>query len=304
MIAARLARALLAGAMLLTATGIDAQPRQNTAQQTGPYTVTGMVLKVDVERATFVVSHDAIPGLMPAMTMSFDVPGKGALAGIEPGASVSFTLTIDERGGRASGVRTVRYESAEQDPVTARRLRLLRQITGGTVTPPVAIGRIVPDFTLTSQVRRSLSLAQLRGKVVVLNFIYTSCALPQFCLRITNHFGVLQRRFRSELGRELVLLTVTFDPARDTPERLAEYASQWDADPAAWHFLTGPAGDIRRVAGMFGVDFFPDEGLMSHSLHTAIIDRSGALVANIEGNQFTAAQLGDLVETTVRRQSR
>jgi len=49
------------------------------------------------------------------------------------------------------------------------------------------------------------------------------------------------------------------------------------------------------------VDFFPDEGLMNHSIRTAVIDRQGTLVANIEGNQYSAAQLGDLVETTLRR---
>jgi hypothetical protein len=54
---------------------------------------------------------------------------------------------------------------------------------------------------------------------------------------------------------------------------------------------------------MFGMDYFPDEGLMNHSLHTAIIDRQGKLVANIEGNQFTADQLGDLVRTVLSRRS-
>jgi protein SCO1/2 len=159
----------------------------------------------------------------------------------------------------------------------------------------------VPDFTLIDQTRRQVRLSQFRGKVVALNFIYTSCALPQFCFRAANHFGVVQRRFRREAGREVVFLTITFDPARDTPEKLAEYAAQWNADPDVWHFLTGGASDVRRVCNLFGVDFFPDEGLMNHSIRTAIIDRQGRLVANIEGNHYTAAQLGDLVGTTLRR---
>ena len=82
----------------------------------------------------------------------------------------------------------------------------------------------MPDFTLTDQARSRVTLSQFRGKVVAINFIYTSCALPQFCYRMANHFGVLQKRFQERIGRDLVLLTVTFDPARDTPERLAEYA--------------------------------------------------------------------------------
>jgi protein SCO1/2 len=147
--------------------------------------------------------------------------------------------------------------------------------------------------------RHSIKLSQFSGKVVALNFIYTSCALPSFCYRTSNNFGVLQKRFRERLGHDLVLLTVTFDPERDQPEVLAHYARTWKADPATWHFLTGPVPDVRRVSDMFGMDFFPDEGLMNHSLHTAVIDRERKLVANIEGNQYSAEQLGDLVQTVL-----
>jgi hypothetical protein len=111
--------------------------------------------------------------------------------------------------------------------------------------------------------------------------------------------GAIDHLHAHSLGRDLVLLTVTFDPQRDQPEALAHYADNWKADPATWHFLTGPNPDVHRVTNMFGMDFFPDEGLMNHSLHTAVIDRSGKLVANIEGNQFTADQLADLVKTVL-----
>jgi len=58
---------------------------------------------------------------------------------------------------------------------------------------------------------------------------------------------------------------------------------------------------VERVTSIFGLDYFPEEGLMNHSLHTAIIDRHGKLVANIEGNQFTAEQLADLVNSVMSR---
>jgi protein SCO1/2 len=163
------------------------------------------------------------------------------------------------------------------------------------------VNQAVPDFTLTDQTHTRISLSQFRGKIVVMNFIYTSCALPQFCYRMTNHFSGLQNRFKGRDGRDLVLLSVTFDPARDTPERLAEYASQWKADGARWHFLTGPSDEIRRVADAFGLDYFPDEGLITHSLRTVLIDRAGRLLANVEGNRFTAQQLGDLVNGALRQ---
>jgi protein SCO1/2 len=180
---------------------------------------------------------------------------------------------------------------------------LLTQIGSAARDEAIAIGDVVPDFRLTNQQGRPVALSDLRGKVVAINFIYTSCPLPNFCLRIANNFGVLQRRFKARLGRDLVLLTVTFDPVHDTPEVLARYASRWGADPATWHFLTGPVADVRRVCHAFGVDSFADDGLMNHTLHTALIDRQGTLVANLEGNQFTAGQLGDLTETVLHSSS-
>jgi protein SCO1/2 len=264
------------------------------------YPMRGLVLSVDASHKSFVVSHDSIPNVMGAMTMSFDVREPKDLDGIRPGAIVEFTLVLDRQEAHAEQIRIRRYESVEQDPLTARRLKLLKDIIGSP-SKALTIGEAVPDFTLTDQTGRRVALSQLRGKVVAINFIYTSCALPQFCFRTANQFGVLQKRFKHQLGRDVVFLTVTFDPVRDQPERLAEYAGQWKADPGAWHFLTGSVMDIQRVCSLFGLDYFPDEGLINHSSRTAVVDRQGRLAANIEGNQFTAEQLGDLLDTTRRR---
>jgi protein SCO1/2 len=56
---------------------------------------------------------------------------------------------------------------------------------------------------------------------------------------------------------------------------------------------------VKQVAGMFGVNFWSSEGLLTHTLHTIIIDREGRLAVNLEGNQFTPRQLGDLVEAFI-----
>ena len=263
------------------------------------YPVTGMVLKVDRARNTFTASIQAIPGFMPAMAMPFEVRRGMDLDGLVPGAAVEFALVVNRNSSYAERIRIVRYQSVEQDPLAASRLKLLTQIAGAAREKVLAIGDTVPDFRLTDQKNRPVALSDLRGKVVVINFIYTSCPLPNFCLRIANNFGVLQKRFKALLGRDLALLTVTFDPVHDTPAVLARYASQWDADPATWHFLTGPADDVQRVCQLFGVDFFTDDGLMNHSLRTAIIDQQGRIVANIEGNRFTSDQLVDLTKAVL-----
>lgn len=266
------------------------------------YAATGMVLKVDQSHKSFLVSCDVIPGFMEAMTMPFDVHDAKELAGLFPGMMVSFTLVVDGSNSYAEHLQARPYKTTEQDPFTASRVKMLNRINNPDASSKMlAIGQAVPDFTLIDQVHHRISLSQYAGKVVALNFIYTSCALPNFCYRISNNFGVLQRRFKEQLGRDLVLLTVTFDPQRDQPERLAHYAENWKADPNTWHFLTGSVPDVERVTSMFGMDYFPEEGLMDHSLHTAVIDRKGKLVANIEGNQFTAEQLADLVNSVIAR---
>jgi protein SCO1/2 len=270
------------------------------------YAVTGMIVKVDPAARTFTASIQAIPNYMAAMTMPFEVRDAAALQGLAPGVVVSFTLRVEKDTSYAESIRVVHYQNTEQDPFSASRLKLLGELAARNGAVPerereVAVGAAVPDFTLLDQRRRTVSLSQFRGRVVVANFVYTTCALPNFCLRLANNFNVLQKRFARELGRDLVLMTITFDPQHDTPEVMAQYARQWSANPDSWRFLTGAVPDVDRVCRMFGVHAFSNEGLLDHSLHTVLIDRDGRLVANIEGNQFTPAQLGDVVAAEIGR---
>lgn len=261
------------------------------------YPVTGMIVSVNPAGRTFTASIQAIPGYMQAMTMPFEVRQASDLTGLSPGAVVAFTLVVERTTSHAERISIVHYQNTEQDPFSASRLQLLSDLASASKAPTgtvLSVGQVVPDFTLIDQKRRKVSLSQFRGKVVVANFIYTTCALPNFCLRLANNLAVLQKRFARELGRDLVLLTISFDPIHDTPEVLASYASQWEANPDTWRFLTGPPGDVEKACRLFGVHAFSNEGLLDHSLHTVIIDRDGSLVANIEGNQFTATQLGDV----------
>ena len=255
------------------------------------YPVTGVVLKVDAPHRSFEASCAAIPGYMEAMTMTYSVLDRRELADLKPGAYVDFTLVVEKKRSYAEDIRVHRYETSEREPMLARRLKLL-EVPRATVQT----GDVVPDFTLTDQAGRRVSLSQLAGKVVAVTFIYTSCPLPDYCFRLSNNFSQLNQRFRSRMGRDLVLLSISFDPVHDQPKVLAQYASTWKADPESWHFLTGPLVDVKAVSRQFGLNFWPDDVYVTHSLHTLVIDRQGRLAADFEGNQFTARQLGDYVE--------
>lgn len=266
------------------------------------YPATGLVLKLDRPAKTMVVSCDPIPSYMDAMVMPLTVRDVRLLDGVEPGARIKFSLVVEKNDSFAEAVQVLNYNSVEQEPLQARRLEILSGLAGAnSAAGRLKVGDSVPDFSLTDQLRRQVSLAQFSGKVVALNFVYTRCPLPQYCFRMANNFGRLQKRFRERLGKDLVLLTVTFDPIHDQPEVLAEYAKTWKADAKVWHFLTGSQEDVNLLCDWFGVGYWQDEGTLTHSLHTAIIGRDGKLAANLEGNQFTPRQLGDLVQTILER---
>ena len=263
------------------------------------YPASGVVLKVDAAHHTIMVSCNPIPGFMDAMAMPLAVADAKELTVLHPGTMIDFTLVPDAKMSRAESIHIHTYQGMEPDPLAANRLKLLTHAVHGSPIKPVGLGQTVPDFTLIGQDGQPVTLSDFRGKIVALDFVYTRCALPNFCARSSGNFASLQKRFHSYLAKDLVLLTITFDPVHDSPETLEKYATMWHAEPSAWHFLTGSEADIRRVCDLFGEDYFPDEGLMDHSLHTAIIDHSGRLVANMEGNEFTPTQLGDLVETAL-----
>lgn len=260
------------------------------------YSVTGMILKIDRPNRTFVASCSAIPGYMDAMVMPYRARDPKALDGLEPGMLVNFALVVEQDASYVENIRVRSFENLEQEPLRARRLQLLAGLDK-TNPPALALGDPVPDFTLTDQAQRRVTLSQLRGKVVAVTFFYTSCPLPDYCFRLSNNFGRIKTRFAARIGRDLVLLSVTMDPAHDRPEVLAKYAETWKADPNSWHFLTGSVAGVKEVSRNFGVDFWPEEGALTHSLHTVVIDRRGKLAANFEGNTFTAGQLGDFLET-------
>jgi protein SCO1 len=267
------------------------------------YDVTGILLKVDGSHQTMTVSCESIPGYMDAMVMSFAVRNPKALDGLRPGVRVAFSLVVGKDSFYAADVHAHPFDSLELDPTQARRLKLLENLMTPTspAARPLAVGQAVPEFSLTDQKRNRVTLSDLAGKVVAVTFVYTRCPFPNYCFRMSNNFGQLQTRFKKRMGRELVLLSVVIDPAHDQPEALADYARIWKADPSAWHFLTGPLPDIQQLARNFDMNFYPDEALFVHSFHTVIIDRHGKLAANLEGNDFTAQQLGDLVETVLER---
>jgi protein SCO1/2 len=263
-----------------------------------PHTVTGLVLKVDRSHKSLSVSCDSVPGYMDAMVMTFLVHDPKDLDDVKSGAMIEFTVHSDKKSSFAGNIHMVKFDSAEQEPQAAQRMKLLQNLVSPAAPgATLAAGDFVPDFAFIDQNQQKVTFSQFAGHVVVLTFFYTRCPNPDYCFRLNSNLGRLQKRFSKRMGRDLVLLSVVIDPEHDQGNTLSNYANIWKANAQGWHFLTGPLPDVEKLTHLFGMDFWSGEGTVTHTFHTIIIDQHRKLAANLEGNQFTAQQLGDLVET-------
>lgn len=212
--------------------------------------------------------------------MPFRVAKSNDVNGLAPGSRVTFVLNVKRSG---SYISAVRKQKIALDDV---------------VLPPapkrVEIGAAVHDFALVDQTGTPVRLSSFEGRPVAIDFIYTRCPLPDVCPRLSANFAFLQKRF----GARIALLSITIDPEYDTPQVLAEYARRWQA-AAGWHFLTGSTVQIGEVAQQFGLLYWPEDGLMTHTSATALIGRGGTLLALIEGSAYTSRQLSDLVSAAL-----
>jgi len=259
----------------------------------------GMVLKSDPAHHTIIVSCDKVPGYMPAMDMPFSVNDRHAFSWLKPGSLIRFTIVDSGKFPKAEKIQQV--VNFEPEPADAGGLSALTTSIHPPSAKPLDVGKHVPDFSLNDQAGKAIRLSDFHGKVVALTFGYSRCPYPTYCLRLSHNLEQVERRFHSMAGRDLVLITIAIDPEYDKGPVLADYARSFHADPAVWHFLTGPLKDVQAVSAQFGMNFWRSEGQLTHTLHTVVIDREGRLAANVDGNQFTPGQLGDLVESVMTR---
>jgi cytochrome oxidase Cu insertion factor (SCO1/SenC/PrrC family) len=147
--------------------------------------------------------------------------------------------------------------------------------------PVLREGDAVPSAALLDQRGRPFSFAAANGRTTIVSFIYTRCRDATMCPLVAAKFARMQRELR---GTPIRLVTVTLDPAYDTPDVLARYGAAYGADPAVWTFVTGPAARIDDVAARLGILVErPRPGVIVHSEAAVIIDATGRIARFIDG---------------------
>ncbi len=161
--------------------------------------------------------------------------------------------------------------------ILAVNLRSLVHQKSGTTSEPatllseLAAHQQLPDFSLTDQRGRSLTLADLRDKIWVADFIFTSCVT--ICPPMTDEMSKLQDEFPIE---GVYFVSFSVDPERDTPEVLSRYADRYGADHNSWSFLTGEKEAIYQLAYEgFNLAAGRQGNEILHSTRFVLVDRAG-----------------------------
>jgi protein SCO1/2 len=232
------------------------------------YHARGVVEDVQSETGQIVIAHEDIPGLMPAMTMNFDVADRALLDTLAHGDAIDFEV---EFTGKAYVVTKA-----------AVRERGVATTAGGQLGGIAPADDPAPPFQLIDQDGNPRSLEEWRGKVALLDFIWTRCPGP--CPILTGLHVDVQRKLPEPLRERVRFVSISLDPVRDTPAVLREYARKRGADLANWSFLTGEPDVVDAVIESYGVGSAkaPD-GQIEHVVATFLIDPNGRIARRYIG---------------------
>lgn len=243
------------------------------------YIVEGTVVEVR-GRYEVVVDHEAIEGLMGAMTMPFEVRDPAVIEGLKPGDRIVARLIIDAKG---SYLERVRVSGHGPPPKVA--------MPSGPA--PLRPGQVLPKVDVPLATGGAWTVGEGQGIGTVVTFLYTRCPLPEFCPATVSRLQALQ----AKVGTDARLLAVTLDPAHDTPEVLVPFAAAAGADTRTWAFgwLEGDA--LADLAMHAGLTFTADGGEIVHSIRWLVLDRDGRVVERYDDNRFPVDRMVEQLRT-------
>jgi len=177
--------------------------------------------------------------------------------------------------------------------LSAVMITLLCSLTAGSCShseDAQAQASCLTDTTLLDQNGNNVSLASLKGKPMLVDFIYTSCPGP--CLMETAKFANVALRLGNKLGSKVVLVSITVDPEHDGPTQLLQYSQQQGADEKGWYFLTGTPSDVDRALSGFKIirEKEPD-GSVGHIVSMILVNADGRKVHEYSGEVVKAQDL-------------
>jgi protein SCO1 len=261
----------------------------NTAEATNRrvFEVRGVIQELRPDQKEVVIRHEEIPNYMAAMTMPFEVKNANELTGLRTNDQVSFTMIVTERDGWIEGITRIGSDTNTPASTERPRMRLVRDVE------PLEVGDPIPDYTFTNSLGQKLSLAGLKGQAFAFTFIFTRCPFPTFCPRMNSNFSDAYKQLTAMTNgpTNWHLISISFDPDFDTPERLKGYSAMYHSDPKKWDWVTGAMIDIDAITEQVGLVFAYEKGTFNHNLRTVVVDKDGRLRKKFQGNEWKPEEL-------------
>jgi protein SCO1 len=257
------------------------------SQSVERYHLHGKVVSVNASEGFADIAGDAIPGYMAAMTMPYPIPDPHVLSSLAIGDEVTATIVVNAQGPHLEDVVIVKKSGLPPPSPSASEFHMPKP------------GEAVPDFVLTDQNGKRLRLSSFRGHFLYITFIYTRCPFANFCPRVSHNFAEIYAAMgkQADLASKVRLLSVSFDPAHDTPAVLRTYAASFHevtgtTHPfARWDFASAPQKELPRMAHFFGLYFSDKNGQIVHSLSTTLISPQGKVISWFHGIDWEPTDL-------------
>ncbi len=261
------------------------EPRAASQSGAKRYALKGKVVSVDKRAGTANINNEPIAGFMDPMVMPYAIKPPTALDQLQPGDSITGDVVVEPDKYWLENVKVTGHSQTAPATPTA------------SVHIP-APGDEVPDFKLINQNGKGVSLRQYHGQTLLLTLIYTRCPFPDFCPRVSHEFAAIDRQIRADPARfgKTHLLSVSFDPAHDTPKVLRAYgfSCAGSKDPALfahWEFTAIPQNELPQFADYFALTYNEEGGLITHSLSTAVISPDGKIFKWYHGADWQASDV-------------
>jgi protein SCO1/2 len=266
--------ALIAFLFLLVGCQTSTPSSSKYPEKTFP--VRGKIISTDATHVT--LEHEAVPGFMEAMTMPYKLKDPSIIKELHPGDRITAKIVVQQD---AAGFRDPQLDNivviAQARPDYKPEIQYHVPQTGDAV----------PDFKLLNQSDRTIHLSQFKGKVVLITFIYTRCPLADFCPRMSRNFADIDKALASDpaLYDQTHLLSISFDPAYDTPKVLRTYGGTYTGRFTKetfthWDFAAPTEKDLSALTQFFNVGVTgTDPKSLTHSLSTVMIGKDGKIAA-------------------------
>jgi len=287
---------LLFGLWLGLVTGCgskSAPPATETSSATKPgvatYAAHGIIQQIAPDRRSATIKHEAITGYMGAMTMDFPVHDTNELNKLGPNDEVAFQLAVTDTNDWIENVHFVAHHIGE---VTNN------EFTFHEATAELKPGDALPDYGFTGEDGRTFHFSDFRGSAVAFTFFYTSCPLPDYCPRMNRNFAEARKLILAQTNAPTnwEMLSISFDADFDKPEILSGYGNFYRAgDTNRWMFAVADTNTLAGLAPALDLHFWREAGTISHNLRTVVLDTTGKIYCQLDGNDWTPEALAAAV---------